>query len=52
MTPMKTSELVETIKLQDEIIHQQAGLIVKLVNENAEQEAIINELLAGEEVRA
>lgn len=52
MTPMKTIELVETIKLQDELIQQQSDLIIKLVNENAEQEAVINELLAGEEARA
>jgi len=41
------ADLVETIKLQDELINQQSETILTLLNENAEQEAIINEMMVG-----
>jgi len=40
------ADLVETIKLQDELINQQSTILT-LLNENAEQEAIINEMMVG-----
>lgn len=38
-------ELLELIKMQDELIGQQAETILRLVHENAEQENFINEIL-------
>lgn len=40
-------ELVETIKMQDELINQQAETILSLVNETVEQESIIGDLMRG-----
>lgn len=49
---MKTLEttyfdLIEVIEKQNEIINKQSETIIKLLNENAELEAFINELMGG-----
>jgi len=43
-----TFGLLELIEKQQEIINNQHEALASLVNENAEQEAIINELMRGE----
>mgnify|MGYP001019738111 CR=1 FL=1 len=50
--PHKTKicyDLLEIIEMQDEMIRKQNELITKLVNENAEKENMINELMQQEE---
>ena len=42
-------DLLEIIKKQDEMIRKQNELITRLVNENAEKENMINELIQQEE---
>lgn len=42
---MKNLCLMELIDLQEQMINKQNELIVKLVNENAEQENMINVLM-------
>jgi len=40
-------DLIELVEKQGEIIKQQAETIAKLVNDNAEKENLINELLSN-----
>ena len=42
-------DLLEIIEKQDEMIRKQNELITRLVNENAEKENMINELIQQEE---
>lgn len=42
-------DLLEIIEKQDDMIKKQNKLIAKLVNENAEKENMINELMQQEE---
>jgi len=41
-------ELLEIIYSQDEIIEKQKEIVAKLINQTAEQESVINELMKSE----
>lgn len=43
----KWQNLIEVIQQQDELILQQSKTIIELVNQTAEQEQMINELLGN-----
>lgn len=38
-------DLIDLIEQQEKVIKNQSNIIIKLLNENAEQENLINELL-------